>query len=86
VFDKLELVAVDAVEDDMDADDPRRAYRITAEIVAPIVANERCVGVISVHEVRGERQWAPEEVAAVTSATAQAHEILYPGRRSEASS
>lgn len=46
-----------------------RAYGgLSAQIVTPILRDDRLVAIVSVHELRGPRVWKPAEVAAATLA------------------
>lgn len=80
VIDDRETVVADTVADEQLApDDPRRRYRIKAEIVTPVVRDDACVGTLSVHELRRERAWTEAEVAAVRAAAARATELIHGG-------
>ena len=56
------------------SDDPAfhrmlRAYGgLSAQIVTPILRDQRLVAIVSVHELRGPRVWMTEEIAAATLA------------------
>lgn len=46
-----------------------RAYGgLSAQIVTPILRDQRLVAIVSVHELRGPRVWMTEEIAAATLA------------------
>jgi GAF domain-containing protein len=51
-------------------------YGARAQIVAPIVRDERLAGLVSVHYSPAAREWTAEDVAAVERATAQVHAEL----------
>jgi GAF domain-containing protein len=42
-------------------------YRARAQMLAPIIANERLVGILSVHHVQGPRKWTPHDIAALNA-------------------
>jgi maleate isomerase len=44
-------------------------YGVRAQMLAPIVRDDRLIGVISVHYVPGPRDWRAEDVAALQEAT-----------------
>jgi len=43
-------------------------YSVKAQMLAPIVRDDRLIGVISVHYVPGPRDWSSEDVAALREA------------------
>ena len=43
-------------------------YSVKAQMLAPIVRDDRLIGVISVHYVPGTRDWSSEDVAALREA------------------
>ena len=51
-------------------------YGARAQMVAPIVREERLVGILSVHYSPAAREWTAEDVAAVERASAQVHAEL----------
>ena len=63
------------VQNDCSADDlapPRELielYGVKAQMLAPIVREDRLVGVLSVHYAPGPRDWSAEDVAALREAT-----------------
>jgi maleate isomerase len=51
-------------------------YAARAQMLAPLLRDDRLVGFVSVHEVRDERDWTPGDIAALTEATERiAHEL-----------
>ena len=44
-------------------------YGVRAQMLAPIVRDDRLIGVISVHYIPGPRDWRAEDVAALEEAT-----------------
>jgi len=79
VFDNQEIVVVDRVHtDEVAPNDPRSAYRIKAEIVAPIVRDGRCVGALSVHDVTRWRRWTATQRLAVCAATKEVGHLMTP--------
>ncbi|HEU0246050.1 MAG TPA: GAF domain-containing protein [Gaiellaceae bacterium] len=49
-----------------------RAYGgLSAQIVTPVLRDERLVAIVSVHELRGPRVWTPDEITAATLAAAE---------------
>lgn len=73
-----ETVVDDAVEMDLPPDDPRAKYRITAEIVTPVLADGAVVGVLSVHETARERTWSEAEVGSVLEGARAAAGLIGP--------
>jgi GAF domain-containing protein len=71
-----ETVVDDAVEQDLAPDDPRARYRITAEIVTPVMAGGAVIGVLSVHETARQRSWSPEEVETALAGARAAAELI----------
>ena len=51
-------------------------YGIRAQMLAPIVRDDRLAGVVSVHYVGGTREWSGDEIAALESAAARIRELL----------
>jgi len=51
-------------------------YGVRAQMLAPIVRDDRLIGVISVHYVPGPRDWRAEDVAALQEATERVHREL----------
>ena len=62
------------VQDDLENADPAppadliRTYGARAQMLAPIFAGERLVGIVSVHQSEGPRAWAPVDVEALEGA------------------
>jgi GAF domain-containing protein len=52
------------------------AYRVRAQILAPIVHDGELAGVVSVHYAPGPRSWTGEDVAAATQAAADVQATL----------
>lgn len=71
-----ETVVDNAVHMDLPADDPRAKYRITAEIVTPVMAAGAVVGVLSVHETARERTWSAGEVDSVLAGARAAAGVI----------
>jgi maleate isomerase len=62
------------VQNDCLADDPAppaeliEVYGVKAQMLAPVVRDDRLAGVISVHYAPGPRVWSPEDVAVLQEA------------------
>ena len=56
-------------------------YGVRAQMLGPIEANGRLVGVISVHDTVGPREWTTTEIAALDTATRGIRELLTDGAR-----
>ena len=51
-------------------------YGARAQMLAPVVSQDRLVGIVSVHYSDGPRSWADEDVAALEEAVAQVERAL----------
>jgi maleate isomerase len=64
------LVQNDCAADDLaPPEELIELYGVKAQMLAPIVREDRLVGVISVHHAPGPRDWSAEDVAALREAT-----------------
>ena len=72
------------VQDDCRADDDDPAFRrmldayggLAAQIVTPVIADERLEAIVSVHQLGAPRRWTPDEVAAATAAAERVRGLL----------
>ncbi len=63
------LVQKDCLTDDLaPPSELIERYGVKAQMLAPIVRDDRLIGVISVHYVPGPRDWSSEDVAALQEA------------------
>src|SRR5215208_2325652 len=71
------LVQNDCLADDL-APPPEliELYGVRAQMLAPIVREDRLAGVISVHYVPGPRQWSAEDIAALREAAERVQQEL----------
>jgi maleate isomerase len=51
-------------------------YGVRAQILVPVVLDERLAGIVSVHHAATVRDWTEAEVAAAEAAAAQVRELL----------
>ncbi len=66
-----------AYDDDVEFHRMRQAYGgLAAQIVTPVVRNDRLVAIVSVHELGEPRAWTREEVAAATFAAEEVDRLL----------
>jgi GAF domain-containing protein len=66
-----------AAYDDPAFHDMRRAYGgLAAQIVTPVLVDGRVVAIVSVHELRAPRRWAPSEIDACSEAATEVASLL----------
>jgi maleate isomerase len=51
-------------------------YAVRAQMLAPVIGNGGLIGIISVHDNRGPRDWTDNDVAMLRAATRQVHRAL----------
>jgi GAF domain-containing protein len=49
---------------------------LAAQIVTPVLAEERLAAIVSVHQLGSPRHWTPVEIAAATRASERVRELL----------
>ena len=72
------------MQDDCRAADDDPAFRrmldayggLAAQIVTPVIADERLEAIVSVHQLGVPRRWTPDEVAAATAAAERVRGLL----------
>ena len=54
-------------------------YRVRAQMVAPVLADGKVIGTVSVHQQDAVRHWTPDDIAALERAQAEVTVILAAG-------
>jgi GAF domain-containing protein len=49
---------------------------LAAQVVTPVLVSGRVAGIVSVHDLRAPRRWAPAEIQACNAAVARVAELL----------